>query len=118
MLFRGCMLSILAVIVTACSSPTIVCGGLQFQRQTLPDTTTIKVGAATIAIAGDSYDTCAGPPAHQYVWNVSDSSVVKVAPIDSVHARITGLRSGRATVTPVYAAGGDALSAIAVTVVP
>lgn len=37
-----------------------------------------------------------------FVWKVSDSSVVSATPIDSIHASIQGLRPGTATVTPMY----------------
>jgi hypothetical protein len=50
-----------AIALAACSSPTTVCAGVQIVRSTLPDTTTIKVGAATIAIGGESYGWCGAP---------------------------------------------------------
>jgi hypothetical protein len=57
-------------------------------------------------------------PARLYTWATSDSTVVSVAAIDSIDAVITGLRPGRAAVTPSYAAGGDRLTSVQVTVVP
>lgn len=109
-------------LVTACSSPTRVCAGLGRVSPTIPDTVTIKVGAATLALAGEDYDICLGepehPPAHNYLWTSSDSAVAAVAPIDSVHARITGRRTGSAHVTVAYANGGRQVGSIGVVVVP
>lgn len=106
------------VLVAACGSPT-VCPLILELRLTVPDTTTIKVGAATIAIAGESWGGCeTGPPSHDYFWNASDSTVVAVTALDSIHARIQGLKPGRAVVTPTYRTGRSVHSATSVTVVP
>jgi hypothetical protein len=115
-----------AMLVTiasfGCTEPTSVCAGLERAAPTLPDTTTIKVGTSDIVVAGQGYGICLGEPEHPppraYWWNTSDSTVVAVTPIDSIRARITGLRTGKATVTPEYRAGGDRLSSVDVTVVP
>lgn len=105
--------------LTACSDNRVtVCGGVEIVSPTLPDTATIKVGAATIAIAGVSYGSCGPPPARQYVWRISDSSVVTVDVIDSIHVWITGRRVGHAIVTPAYRSGGDPLGGVTLTVVP
>ena len=89
---------------------------------TIPDTVTIKVGAATLALAGEDYDICVGepehPPPHDYRWMSSDSAVAVVAPIDSIHARITGRRTGSAHITVAYANGGRQVGSIGVVVVP
>lgn len=107
------------VVILACAdSPVITCPSILYVKKTIPDTTTIKVGAATIAIAGAAYGGCeTGPPPPDFVW-VADSTVVSVAPIDSIHARIQGLRPGKTTVTPTYRTAHDEPSAVTVTVVP
>lgn len=113
----------LAVIpVTACSSPTSICAGLGRVSPTIPDTVTLKMGAATLALAGEDYDICAGepehPPPHNYLWISSDSTVAAVAPVDSIHARIIGRRIGSAHITVTYANGGRQVGSIGVVVVP
>lgn len=122
---RPAAVALFAIVITAAAtacSEEITCAGVQYIRPTLPDTTTIKVDAATIAIAGESFGSCGTPssdaPPRQYVWHVSDSAVVAVAVIDSIHVRLVGLRVGRAIVTPAYRAGGDPLGSVTVTVVP
>jgi hypothetical protein len=117
----GTVVSAMA-LAAACTDPGRDCAGIGRGSPTLPDTATIKVSASIIAIAGQSYGVCFGEPEHptprQYLWDISDSSVVTVAPLDSIHARITGMRIGRAVVTPKYRTGGDPLSSVSVTVVP
>jgi hypothetical protein len=106
------------VLLAACGSPT-VCPLILELRLTVPDTTTIKVGGATIAIAGESWGGCeTGPPLYDYFWSASDSTVVAVSALDSIHARIRGLKPGRAVVTPIYRTGRSVHSATSVTVVP
>ena len=104
------------MLVTACSSPTSVCAGLGRVSPTIPDTVTLKVGAATLALAGEDYDVCVGepehPPAHNYLWISSDSTVAFVAPIDSIHARISGRHAGSAHITVAYANGGRQVGSI------
>lgn len=116
----ACCALALAAWAGGCRDAVAICGGLEYLGRTQPDTTTIKVGAATIAIAGQAYGTCGAPPARDYIWQISDSSIVAVTPIDSIHASILGLRPGRATVRPAYRAGGDSqfINAASVTVVP
>jgi len=100
-------------------SPTVVCPGILESKSTVPDTTTIKVGASTIAIAGATWGGCeTGPPPPDFIWRASDSAVVSVTALDSIHARIQGLRPGIATVTPSYRSGRIAPSSVKVTVVP
>ena len=116
-------LAVVAVgVLTSCREPVTVCAGLERYAPTMPDTSTIQVGNSIAALAGVSYGFCVGAPEHppprQYIWASSDSSVVLVVPIDSMFARITGLRPGRAMVTPRYQSGGDALSPVNITVVP
>lgn len=98
-----------ASIVTAVScsdSPTTVCPAILYFSPSMPDTTTIKAGASTIAIAGATWGGCeTGPPPPDFVWKSSDSSVVSVVAFDSIHARIQGLRPGKAIVTPTYRSG-------------
>jgi hypothetical protein len=90
-----------------------------YVKPSVPDTTTIKVGAATIAIAGDAYGGCeTKPPPADFVWTSSDSTVAMVTALDSIHARIQGKRPGHATVTPAYRSGHPGPSGVAVTVVP
>ena len=114
--------TLLVVVLVACRDTPTVCAGLQRVEPTLPDTVTLKVGAAAIAIAGQSYGFCRGVPdeprVRLYSWRISDSTVVAVSPIDSIHARITALRPGAATVTPAYRAAGPELSSVRVMVVP
>jgi hypothetical protein len=99
--------------------PTVACPDILYLKPTVPDTTTIKVGASTIAIAGATWGGCeTGPPPPDFVWKASDSAVVAVTALDSIHARIQGLRPGRATVTPVYRNGRAAPPPAVVTVVP
>jgi hypothetical protein len=99
--------------------PNVVCPEILFQKPTIPDTTTIKVGASTIAIAGASWGGCeTGPPAPDFVWKTSDATVVSVTPLDSVHARIQGLGPGVATITPTYRSERSAPPPVRVTVVP
>ena len=96
-----------------------VCPAILHLKPTIPDTTTIKVGAATIAIAGATWGGCEdGPPPPDFVWKASDSSIVSVTALDSIHARIRGLRPGVAIVTPAYRSGRLAPPAVTVTVVP
>ena len=95
-----------------------VCTVQALVRPTTPDTTTIKVGASTIAIAGESVEPCHAPPTRDYLWRVSDSTVISVEAFDAIDARIRGLRPGTATVTPTYRTSGIALSSVQVTVVP
>jgi hypothetical protein len=111
-------LSIVAAV--ACTdSPVTVCPAILYFKPTVPDTTTIKVGASTIAIAGATWGGCeTGPPPPDFVWKVADSTVVSVVPLDSVHARIQGLRPGTSTVTPTYKTSREAPPPITVTVVP
>jgi hypothetical protein len=114
--------ALLASLSLACRDIPTVCAGLQRVYATLPETVTVKINASTIAIAGQNYGVCLGlpddPPPRLYDWHASDSAVVAVTRIDSSHARIMGLRPGRATVTPRYQGGGYELSSILVTVVP
>jgi len=87
----------------ACKSDSISCPPILVVGLTRPDTTTIKVAAATIAIAGATYGGCEqGPPPPDFAWTASDSTVVRVTALDSIHARIIGLRPGVAAVTPRY----------------
>src|SRR5262249_54387437 len=87
----------------ACNSPVTVCPAILYMKPTVPDTTTIKVGAATIAIAGAIWGGCdLGPPPPDFVWASSDSSIATVAALDSVHARIQGRRPGIALIQPTY----------------
>ena len=109
-----------AVVAVGCSdSPTVVCPAILHLKPSVPDTTTIKVGAATIAIAGATWGGCeTGPPRPDFVWKASDSAVVSVVALDSIHARIQGRRPGMATVTPTYRDGREAPPPVVVTVVP
>jgi hypothetical protein len=94
---------VLAAAAGCHDGPTVVCPAILYMASTNPDTTTIKVGAATIAIAGSTWGGCeAGPPPPDFIWKNSDSGVVRVTALDSIHARIQGLRPGRAVVTPIY----------------
>ncbi|HXT16162.1 MAG TPA: hypothetical protein VN706_11070 [Gemmatimonadaceae bacterium] len=102
----------------SCSDPVTVCGGVEVIGLTIPDTTTIKMGASTLAIAGDDYGTCSPRPARDFIWSVSDSTVVSVTPLDSVIASIHALRPGHAAITPRYRASGIPVPSVGVTVVP
>ena len=108
--------------VCACSAPPTACAGVGRESPTLPDTVTIKTGAATIAVAGESYGVCLGepenPPPRSYVWTSSNEVVATVVAIDSIHASIVGRSPGTAQVTPRYVNGGGQLTAVRVTVVP
>lgn len=108
------------ILASACSATPTVCAGVEYIRPTIPDTTTIKVGAVTIAIGGESYGSCHSEPARLYVWTSSDSTIASVAALDSIHAEIRGVRPGRAVITPAYLNpdGGDLLEPVRVTVVP
>ena len=112
----------LAFSFAGCHDSVTTCAGLERVAETVPDTATIRVGASVAVLAGQSYGFCVGEPEHppprQYLWLISDSSVVSVSPIDSIQARITGLRVGRAVVTPRYVIGGDMIAAATITVVP
>jgi hypothetical protein len=114
------VLGVPIVAAAGCGDSSIVgCPAILLLKTTLPDTTTIKVGASTIAIAGATWGGCeAGPPPPDFVWKTSDSTVVSVAPLDSVHARLQGRGPGKATVTPIYRSGREAPSPVTVTVVP
>src|SRR5437660_1110653 len=89
------------VACLSCSDVIRVCAGVAIVRRTIPDTTTIKVGASTIAIAGEDYDSCGPVPPRVYDWHVSDSTVVTLVVIDSFDILIIGRRVGNAVVTPV-----------------
>ena len=104
----------------ACRDAVVgVCPAILYIKPSLPDTVTIKVGASTIAVAGATYGGCeAGPPPPDFVWRTTDSTVVLVVALDSIHARIQGRRAGRAVVTPAYRTAREAPSAVTVTVVP
>jgi hypothetical protein len=110
-----------AFAIGGCNEPTVVCPAILSIGVTRPDTTTIKVGAATIAIAGDTYGGCEhAPPPPDFSWSASDSSVVRVTALDSLHARIQGLKPGFAIVTPHYQHDPERASPppVRVTVVP
>src|SRR5262249_31474810 len=109
-------LSVLSAV--ACADPITVCPAILHIKPTVPDTTTIKAGASTLAIAGATWGGETGPPPPDFVWKVADSTVVSVVPLDSVHARIQGLRPGRSTVTPTYKTNREAPPPVTVTVVP
>lgn len=108
--------------LVACSAPPTACAGVGRESPTLPDTVTIKSGAATIAVAGESYGVCLGEPEHppprNFVWTSSNETVATVVAIDSIHASIVGRSPGTATVTPSYVSDGGQLRAVQVTVVP
>lgn len=109
------------IAAVACSDPVTVCPATLKVSNTIPDTTTIRVGAATIAIAGSVWTGCGSAPlAADYIWKTSDSTIVRVTPIDSTHASILGLRPGLATVGPHFQHDtvGINPSAVRVTVVP
>ena len=111
--------TVLAAATLGCSNVPTVCPAILVAKPTLPDTTTINVGASTIAIAGATWGGCeTGPPPPDFVWQASDSTVVSVTTLDSLHARIQGLRPGTATVTPFYRSSRFAPSSVKVTVVP
>jgi hypothetical protein len=107
-----------ARLATACQGDK-VCPLSLIARLTIPDTTTIKVGASTVAIAGEEYGTCGGEvrPARDYLWLPTDSTIVSAKPLDSIHARIQGLRPGRTLVRVRYRTGVF-VSPVDVTVVP
>jgi hypothetical protein len=108
-----------ALLGVSCDSPVVVCPAILYLKASVPDTTTIKVGAATIAIAGATWGGCeTGPPSPDFIWKASDSAVVAVIALDSIHARIQGRRPGVATVTPTYRTGREAPPPVVVTVVP
>ena len=111
-----------SALVACADSSTQPCILAATVRPTRPDTATIKVGAATIAIAGAEWGACDnGPPAAEYVWKNTDSTIARVTPIDSLHAQILGLRPGLAVVTPFYRNSALAiapLGGVTVTVVP
>jgi hypothetical protein len=108
------------LVATGCrESPTVVCPAILYLKATVPDTTTIKVGASATAVAGSAYGGCdRGPPPADFVWKISDSAIVSVVSLDSIHARIQGLRPGTATVTPVYRSGAVGPDGVRVGVVP
>ena len=105
-------------------SPLAVCEGVERGKATIPDTTTIKVGSASIAIAGAVWGACVGtagynvPPPPDFIWTTSDSSIATVTSLDSGVARIHGRAPGHAVIRPLYATGGDSPSSVTVTVVP
>lgn len=118
---RLCVLLSLPLLaaLAGCNDPITVCPAILYFRSTIPDTTTIKVGASTIAIAGDTWGGCdAEPPPRAFRWKNSDSTVVKVTPLDSLHARIQALRVGRAVVMPDYGPSFTEPVTLTVTVVP
>ena len=116
----GCAIVFAALVVAGCGdSPSVVCPAILHLQPSVPDTTTIKVGAATIAIAGATWGGCeTSPPPPAFIWKASDSAVVSVVALDSIHARIQGRRPGVATVTPTYRSGREAPPPVVVTVVP
>jgi hypothetical protein len=81
---------------TACGdSPIVVCQPILYVTASIPDTVTIKVGASTLALAGATWGGCeTGPPPPDFSWNSSDATIASVTALDSVHARIQGLRPG------------------------
>jgi hypothetical protein len=85
---------------------------------TVPDTVTVRVGGSATATAGEAYGICESPPAREYDWRVSSEGIVSVSSVDGIHARISGLRPGQATVTPQYRHSSASLSSVTVTVVP
>lgn len=91
------------VAATNCSEYT-GCPSSLLLKATLPETTTIRVGTATTATAGETRLGCEqdSPPVPDFTWKTSDSSVVSVTMLDSIHGRILALRPGSALVTPVY----------------
>ncbi len=112
-----------AVLVLGCDDHIeTACAGLEFTALSTPDTATLRVGASLTAVAGAQYDTCVGEPSlappRQFVWRASDTTIVRVQPLDSTHAEITALRAGTATVTPSYRASGDAVPPVHITVIP
>lgn len=111
-----------AVAGTACrdATTTAPCILVLYVTPTLPETVTVKVGASTIAIAGATQGACEARPRADFVWRVSDSNVVRVTPLDSINARIQGLRAGFATVTPFYRTDSTrtAPPGVSVTVIP
>ena len=111
-------LVVLGLASQACRDVVSVCTVTAVVRLTTPDTTTIKVGASTIAIAGEQIEPCRAPPARDYLWRISDSTFISVEAFDSIYARIRGIRPGTATVTPTYRTSGIAVSSVHVTVVP
>ena len=114
------LLAVMLLLFVGCrDGPTVVCPAILYVKPSVPDTTTIKVGASTIAIAGAAYGGCdRGPPPPDFVWTVSDSTVVVVTAIDSIHARIQGRHPGQAIVTPTYRSQRPGPTGVAVTVVP
>lgn len=89
--------------IIGCNADRITCPAILHISLTRPDTTTIKVGAATIVIAGAAWGGCeSGPPPADFVWTVSDSAVARVTPLDSLHASVLGRRPGVAVITPRY----------------
>jgi len=112
-------LYLLAALASLSCRGDVVCPAILRGRLTLPETTTIKVGASSIAIAGASWGGCeTGPPAPDFVWKTSDSSIASVLPLHSLHASIQGRHPGVAIVTPTYRSGRSSPSSVEVTVVP
>jgi hypothetical protein len=121
LVLRGAAFVLAAGMVSAigCKDAIVTCPAILYLQPTIPDTTTIKVGASTIAIAGATWGGCeTGPPPPDFVWRASDSTVVSVLALDSVHARIQGLRPGKSFVTPTYRSGRASPPPVTVTVVP
>jgi hypothetical protein len=79
---------------------------------------TIRTGESIVAAAGQAYGICEAAPARQYEWDVSDERIVTATVLDSMHARIAGVRAGQATVTPRYRSNGRSLTLVTVVVIP
>jgi hypothetical protein len=118
---RLLLMASIALAAIACTHhPTEVCAGLELEGQSTPDSASIRIGESFIATAGAEYGICAGqpsqPPAARFNWKSSDTTIVAIAPIDSNHARVTGLLVGSTYVTPTYQASGQAVPSIHVVV--
>lgn len=85
---------------------------------TVPDSVTLHIGGSAVVTAGERYGICESPPRRDYDWSISAPDIVSVTSVDAIHARLTGVRPGQATITPKYRSSGVSLTTVTVTVVP
>jgi len=90
-----------AAILAACDRTPTVCAGIGIALVSTTDTV-LAVGQSYVAGAGEGGSCDGGATVrwdpHLFRWASHDSLIVAATPIDSMHARVTGLRQGSTTV--------------------
>jgi hypothetical protein len=118
----GSGLAAVFAIGVSCDSQQVTCPDVVEIALASPESATIKVGASIVATAGyfvPKSGPCGySPPPRDMVWSVSDSTIVAVTRIDTIHSTIQGVRPGRAFVDTRYREGGLGVAGPIVTVVP